>query len=87
MTSKSSQNLLSIKEYEAIISEPAIFKNPCSESDYLCSQSKFLQRSLWFKGSRDRCLREGVAGQYKHFMYSTSFHTNRFELKDKKYLV
>ena len=61
MTSKSSQSVLLIKEYKAIILEPAIFKKPCSGSDYLCSQSKFLPRSLWFKGSRDRCLREDVA--------------------------
>jgi len=61
MTSKSSQNVLSIKEYKSIILEPTSFKKPCSESDHLCSQNKFLPRSFWYKGSRDRGLREGVA--------------------------
>ncbi len=61
MTSKSSQNFHSIKEYKSIILEPANFKKSCSESDHLCSQNKFLPRSLWFKGSRDRGLRDDVA--------------------------
>tara|TARA_Y100001968_G_scaffold46092_1_gene36212 strand:+ start:195 stop:383 length:189 start_codon:yes stop_codon:yes gene_type:complete len=61
MTSKSSQNVLSIKEYKSIILEPVSFKKPFLKSANLCSQDKFLPRALWFKGSRDRGLREDVA--------------------------
>ncbi len=61
MTSKSSHNVLSIKEDKLIILEPGSFNRPCSDSNHLCSQNKFLPRSLWYKGSRDRGLREDVA--------------------------
>ena len=61
MTSKLSQNVLSIKEYKAIILETSSFKKTCSELEHLSSQDKFLPKPLWFKGSRDRGLRDVVA--------------------------
>ena len=61
MTSKSSRSVLSIEEYKAVLAEASTLKNPYSETGHLYQESRLLPRPVWFKGSRNRGLREDIA--------------------------
>ena len=61
MTSKSSQSVLSMSEYKAVLAETSKLKKPYSETGHLYQENKLLPRPVWFKGSRDRGLREDIA--------------------------
>ena len=57
MTSKSSRGVLSMEEYKAVLAEASTY----SETGHLYSVNELLPRPVWFKGSRDRGLREDIA--------------------------
>ena len=61
MTSKSSRSDLSMKDYKAVLSEASSFAQPYSETGHLYPVNELLRRPVWFKGSRDRGLREDIA--------------------------
>ena len=61
MTSKSSRSVLSIKDYKAVLAEASSLKGPYSEIGHLYQENRLLPRPVWFKGSRDRGLRENLA--------------------------
>ena len=61
MTSKSSLSALSINEYKELLEETSIMNKPYSESGHLYQGNSLISRSIWFKGSRDRCFREDIA--------------------------
>ena len=60
MTFKSSRNVLSMKEYNTVLSEASTLEKPYSETGHL-PVNELLLRTVWFKGSRDRGLREDIA--------------------------
>ena len=61
MTSKSSRSVLSMKDYKAVLAESASVAKPYSETGHLYQENRLLPRPVWFKGSRDRGLRENLA--------------------------
>ena len=63
MSSKSSRSVLSINGYKAVLAEASTLEEPYPYSDtgHLYPVNKLLQRPVWFKGSRDRGLREDIA--------------------------
>ena len=61
MSSKSSQSVLSINDYKAVLAEASSVAKPYSETGHLYQESRLLPRPVWFKGSRDRGLREDIA--------------------------
>ena len=61
MTSKSSRSVLSMKEYKAVLAEASSVAKPYSETGHLYQENRLLPRPVWFKGSRDRGLRENLA--------------------------
>tara|TARA_B100000700_G_scaffold141937_1_gene157905 strand:+ start:445 stop:633 length:189 start_codon:yes stop_codon:yes gene_type:complete len=61
MTSKSSLSALSMNEYKELLEETAILTKPYSEAGHLYQGNSLLPRPIWFKGSRDRGLREDIA--------------------------
>ena len=61
MTSISSRNVLSMKEYKAVLVEASSIEKPFSESGHLYPENELLPSPIWFKGSRDRGLRENIA--------------------------
>ncbi len=61
MTSKSSQDVLLMKEYKAILDAEANSKESFSKIDRLHQDNVLLTRSKWFKGSRDRGLKGDLA--------------------------
>ena len=61
MTSKYSRSVLSVKDYKAVLAEASSVAKPYSETGHLYSVNELLPRPIWFKGSRDRGLREDVA--------------------------
>ena len=61
MTSKSSPSVLSMKEYKAVLVEASIIEKPYSETGHLYPGNALLPRPVWFKGSRNRGLREDIA--------------------------
>ncbi len=61
MTSTSSPSVLSMEEYKAVLAEASTLEKPYSETGHLYSVNELLPRPIWFKGSRDRGLREDVA--------------------------
>ena len=61
MTSKSSRNVLSMEEYKAVLAEASTLQKPYSETGHLYLMNELLPRHVWFKGSRDRGLREDIA--------------------------
>ena len=61
MSSKSSQSVLSMKDYKAVLAEASSIAKPYSETAHLHSDNELLPRPIWFKGSRDRGLRGDVA--------------------------
>ena len=50
-----------MKEYKSVLSEASSFKEPYSETGHLYKENRLLPRPVWFKGSRDRGLRENLA--------------------------
>ena len=61
MTSKSSRSVLSMKDYQAVLAEASSVAKPYSEKGHLYQENRLLPRPVWFKGSRDRGLREDIA--------------------------
>ena len=61
MTSKSSQSVLSMREYKAVLEEASRIEKPYSETGHLYPENELLPRPIWFKGSRDRGLRGNLA--------------------------
>ena len=61
MTSKSSRSVLSMEEYKAVLAEASTLKKPYSETGHLYQENRLLPRPVWFKGSRNRWLREDIA--------------------------
>ena len=61
MTSKSSQSVLSMKEYKAVLAEASNLEKHYPETGHLSQENRLLPRPVWFKGSRDRGLREDIA--------------------------
>ena len=61
MTSKSSRSVLSMKDYQAVLAEASSVAKPYSEIGHLFQEYRLLPRPVWFKGSRDRGLREDIA--------------------------
>ena len=61
MTSKSTRSVLSMKDYKAVLAEASSVAKPYSEIGHLNQENRLLPRPVWFKGSRDRGLREDIA--------------------------
>ena len=61
MTSKSSRNVLSMEEYKSVLVEASTLEKPFSETGHLHKENRLLPRPVWFKGSRNRGLREDIA--------------------------
>ena len=61
MTSKSSRNVLSMEEYKSVLAEASTLEKPFSETGHLYEENRLLPRPVWFKGSRNRGLREDIA--------------------------
>ena len=61
MTSKSSKSVLSMREYKAVLEEASSIEKPYSETGHLYPENELLPRPVWFKGSRNRGLREDIA--------------------------
>ena len=62
MTSKSSRNVLTMKESKAVLAEASTLEEkPYSETGHLYSENQLLPRPVWFKGSRNRGFREDIA--------------------------
>ena len=61
MTSKSSRSVLSMEGYKSVLAEASILEKPYFEKGQLHPVNELLPRPVWFKGSRDRGLREDVA--------------------------
>ena len=61
MSSQSSQSVLSMNDYKAVLAEASGVEKPYSEIGHLYQESRLLPRPVWFKGSRDRGLREDIA--------------------------
>ena len=61
MTSKSSRSVLSMEEYKEVLAEASSLKKPYSEIGHLYQENRLLPRPVWFKGSRDRGLRDNLA--------------------------
>ena len=61
MTSKSSRSVLSMEEYKAVLAESSGVAKTYSETGHLYQENRLHPRPVWFKGSRDRGLRENIA--------------------------
>ena len=61
MTSRSSRSVLSREEYKAVLAEASTLEKPYSETCHLYQENILLPRPVWFKGSRNRGLREDIA--------------------------
>ena len=61
MTSKPSRSVLSMKAYKVVLAEASCVAQPYSETGHLYPVNELLPRPVWFKGSRDRGLRENIA--------------------------
>ncbi len=61
MPSKSLENTLSMKENKAILESQKDTNHPYSETGHLHQEKILLEKSKWFKGSRDRGLRGNLA--------------------------
>ena len=61
MASKSSQRVLSLQDYKAVLEEASSVKKPYSETGHLYQESRLLPRPVWFKGSRNRGFRGDIA--------------------------
>ena len=61
MTCKSTRSVLSMKDYKAVLAEASGVAQPYSETGHLYQENRLLPRPVWFKGSRNRGLRENLA--------------------------
>ena len=61
MSSQSSQSVLSMNDYKAVLAESSSVAKPYSETGHLHQENRLLPRPAWFKGSRDRGFREDIA--------------------------
>ena len=61
MTSKASRSVLSMREYQAVLAEASGVAKTYSETGHLYQENRLHPRPVWFKGSRDRGLREDIA--------------------------
>ena len=61
MTSKSSRSVLSMREYKAVLADASSNEKPYSETGHLFQENRLLPRPVWFKGIRNRGLREDIA--------------------------
>ena len=61
MSSQSSQSVLSINDYKAVLAEASSVAKPYSETGHLYQENRLLPRPIWFKGSRERGLRRDIA--------------------------
>ena len=61
MTSKSSENILSMKEYKAVLDEISSSKKPYLETGHLHQEKEYFQKNKWFKGARERGFRGDLA--------------------------
>tara|TARA_B100000965_G_scaffold250334_1_gene210505 strand:- start:175 stop:363 length:189 start_codon:yes stop_codon:yes gene_type:complete len=61
MSSQSSQSVLSMNEYKAVLAEGSSIAKSYSETGHLHQENRLLPRPVWFKGSRDRGFRENIA--------------------------
>ena len=50
-----------MKDYKAVLAEASGIAQPYSETGHLYQENRLLPRPVWFKGSRDRGLRENLA--------------------------
>ena len=50
-----------MKEYKAVLAEASSVAKPYSETGHLYQENSLLPRPVWFKGSRNRGLREDIA--------------------------
>tara|TARA_Y100001968_G_scaffold147773_1_gene135186 strand:- start:619 stop:774 length:156 start_codon:yes stop_codon:yes gene_type:complete len=50
-----------MKEYKAVLAEASSVAKPYSEIGHLYQENRLRPRSVWFKGSRDRGLKEDIA--------------------------
>ena len=48
-------------DYKAALSEDSSVAKPYSETGHLYQENRLLPRPVWFKGSRNRGLREDIA--------------------------
>ncbi len=61
MTAKSSQSVISMNDYKAVLEETSSVAKPYSKKNHVYQENRLLPRPVWFKGSRDRGLREDIA--------------------------
>ena len=61
MSPQSSQNVHSMNDYKAVLTEGSSVAKPYSETGHLNQENRLLPRPVWFKGSRDRGFREDIA--------------------------
>jgi len=50
-----------MREYQSVLAEASSVAKPYSETGHLYQENRLLPRPVWFKGSRDRGLRENLA--------------------------
>ena len=67
-------------DYKAALSEDSSVAKPYSETGHLYQENRLLPRPVWFKGSRNRGLREDIAAWNKDLFIQGSVDVNRFEL-------
>ena len=61
MSSESSQGVLSMNDYKAVLAESSSVAKPYSETGHLHQENRLLPRPIWFKGSRDRGFKKDIA--------------------------
>ena len=61
MSSQSSQSVLSMNDYKAVLAESSSVAKPYSETGHLHQENRLLPRPIWFKGSRDRGFKKDIA--------------------------
>ena len=61
MSSKSSQSVISMNDYKAVLAEASSVAKPYSEAGHLYQENRLHPRPVWFKGSRERGLRNDIA--------------------------
>ena len=50
-----------MKVYKAVLAEASGVEQPYSETGHLYQENRLLPRPVWFKGSRNRGMRENIA--------------------------
>ena len=50
-----------MKEYKAVLEEASSIEKPYLETGHLYTENELIPRPIWFKGSRNRGLREDIA--------------------------